>query len=202
MDIIELKKEITKNIKEKSEISIITTSVLRGVLATAQNAAIEARTDITEEIINSALLKEQGTIKEMIETCSVERIDLRQEYNARLNVINYYVSKIIENPEKTKETLNKVELKGTQKKRKAISKSKGKVNMKIISQIISKIFKKMTRKRCFNMYLDGDYCIIDVCHNKFGSIGKVIETNGQYTLIDRDTDTPIRVRYDQIGRLA
>nr|DAJ96725.1 MAG TPA: hypothetical protein [Caudoviricetes sp.] len=202
MDIIELKKEITKNIKEKSEISIITTSVLRGVLATAQNAAIEVKTNVTEEIINSALLKEQETIKEMIETCPVERIDLRQEYNARLNVINYYVSKIIENPEKTKETLNKVELKGTQKKRKAISKSKGKVNMKIISQIISKIFKKMTRKRCFNMYLDGDYCIIDVCHNKFGSIGKVIETNGQYTLIDRDTDTPIKVRYDQIGRLA
>lgn len=202
MDIIELKKEITKNIKEKSEISIITTSVLRGVLATAQNAAIEVKTNVTEEIINSALLKEQETIKEMIETCPVERIDLRQEYNARLNVINYYVSKIIENPEKTKETLNKVELKGAQKKRKAISKSKGKVNMKIISQIISKIFKKMTRKRCFNMYLDGDYCIIDVCHNKFGSIGKVIETNGQYTLIDRDTDTPIKVRYDQIGRLA
>lgn len=202
MDIIELKKEITKNIKEKSEISIITTSVLRGVLATAQNAAIEVKTNVTEEIINSALLKEQETIKEMIETCPVERIDLRQEYNARLNVINYYVSKIIENPEKTKETLNKVELKGTQKKRKAISKSKGKVNMKIISQIISKIFKKITRKRCFNMYLDGDYCIIDVCHNKFGSIGKVIETNGQYTLIDRDTDTPIKVRYDQIGRLA
>lgn len=202
MDIIELKKEITKNIKEKSEISIITTSVLRGVLATAQNAAIEVKTNVTEEIINSALLKEQETIKEMIETCPVERIDLRQEYNARLNVINYYVSKIIENPEKTKETLNKVELKGTQKKRKAISKSKGKVNMKIISQIISKIFKKITRKKCFNMYLDGDYCIIDVCHNKFGSIGKVIETNGQYTLIDRDTDTPIKVRYDQIGRLA
>lgn len=202
MNIIELKKEIMKNIKEKNEISTIITSVLRGVLATAQNIAIEARTKITEEIINSALLKEQKTIEEMIRTCPVERIDLRQEYNARLNVINYYVSKIIENPEKTKETLNKVELKGTQKKRKAISKSKGKVNMKIISQIISKIFKKITRKRCFNMYLDGDYCIIDVCHNKFGSIGKVIETNGQYTLIDRDTDTPIKVRYDQIGRLA
>ena len=52
------------------------------------------------------------------------------------------------------------------------------------------------------MYLDGDYCIIDICHNKFGSIGKVIETNGQYTLIDRDTDIHIEVRYDQIGRLA
>ena len=199
MNIIELKKEIMKNIKEKSEISTIITSVLRGVLATAQNIAIEARTKITEEIINSALLKEQKTIEEMIRTCPAERIDLRQEYNAKLNIINHYVSKIIDNPEKE---LNKAKLEKATKKKEIMPKLKDKVNMKVVSQIISKIFKKMTRKRCFNMYLDGDYCIIDVCHNKFGSIGKVIETNGKYVLIDRDTDTYIKVRYDQIGRLA
>lgn len=199
MNIIELKKEIMKNIKEKSEISTIITSVLRGVLATAQNIAIEARTKITEEIINSALLKEQKTIEEMIKTCPAERIDLRQEYNAKLNIINHYVSKIIDNPEKE---LNKAKLEKATKKKEIMPKLKDKVNMKVVSQIISKIFKKMTRKRCFNMYLDGDYCIIDVCHNKFGSIGKVIETNGKYVLIDRDTDTYIKVRYDQIGRLA
>ena len=199
MNIIELKKEIMKNIKEKSEISTIITSVLRGVLATAQNIAIEARTKITEEIINSALLKEQKTIEEMIKTCPAKRIDLRQEYNAKLNIINHYVSKIIDNPEKE---LNKAKLEKATKKKEIMPKLKDKVNMKVVSQIISKIFKKMTRKRCFNMYLDGDYCIIDVCHNKFGSIGKVIETNGKYVLIDRDTDTYIKVRYDQIGRLA
>lgn len=199
MNIIELKKEIMKNIKEKSEISTIITSVLRGVLATAQNIAIEARTKITEEIINSALLKEQKTIEEMIRTCPAERIDLRQEYNAKLNIINHYVSKIIDKPEKE---LNKAKLEKATKKKEIMPKLKDKVNMKVVSQIISKIFKKMTRKRCFNMYLDGDYCIIDVCHNKFGSIGKVIETNGKYVLIDRDTDTYIKVRYDQIGRLA
>lgn len=199
MNIIELKKEIMKNIKEKSEISTIITSVLRGVLATAQNIAIEARTKITEEIINSALLKEQKTIEEMIRACPAERIDLRQEYNAKLNIINHYVSKIIDNPEKE---LNKAKLEKATKKKEIMPKLKDKVNMKVVSQIISKIFKKMTRKRCFNMYLDGDYCIIDVCHNKFGSIGKVIETNGKYVLIDRDTDTYIKVRYDQIGRLA
>ena len=199
MNIIELKKEIMKNIKEKSEISTIITSVLRGVLATAQNIAIEARTKITEEIINSALLKEQKTIEEMIRTCPAERIDLRQEYNAKLNIINHYVSKIIDKPEKE---LNKAKLEKATKKKEIMPKLKDKVNMKAVSQIISKIFKKMTRKRCFNMYLDGDYCIIDVCHNKFGSIGKVIETNGKYVLIDRDTDTYIKVRYDQIGRLA
>ena len=99
MNIIELKKEIAKNIKEESEISIIATSVLRGVLATAQNAAIEARTEVTEEIINSALLKEQKTIKEMIVTCPAERIDLCQEYNAKLDVINHYAPKIIDSPE-------------------------------------------------------------------------------------------------------
>lgn len=199
MNIIELKKEIMKNIKEKNEISTIITSVLRGVLATAQNIAIEARTKITEEIINSALLKEQKTIEEMIRACPAERIDLRQEYNAKLNIINHYVSKIIDNPEKE---LNKVKLEKATKKKEIMPKLKDKVNMKVVSQIISEIFKKMTRKRCFNMYLDGDYCIIDVCHNKFGSIGKVIETNGKYVLIDRDTDTYIKVRYDQIGRLA
>jgi hypothetical protein len=199
MNIIELKKEIMKNIKEKNEISTIITSVLRGVLATAQNIAIEARTKITEEIINSALLKEQKTIEEMIRACPAERIDLRQEYNAKLNIINHYVSKIIDNPEKE---LNKAKLEKATKKKEIMPKLKDKVNMKVVSQIISKIFKKMTRKRCFNMYLDGDYCIIDVCHNKFGSIGKVIETNGKYVLIDRDTDTYIKVRYDQIGRLA
>lgn len=53
------------------------------------------------------------------------------------------------------------------------------------------------------MYLDGDYCIIDVCHAWFGSIGKVIKNdNDEYILIDRDTNTEIEVRYDQIRRLA
>lgn len=108
MDITELKKEIAKNIKEKSEISVITTSVLRGVLATAQNAAIEARTEVTEAIINSALLKEQKTIKEMIETCPVERTDLYKEYNTKLDIINHYAPKIIDNPEKIETLIKKI----------------------------------------------------------------------------------------------
>lgn len=130
MNIIELKKEIMKNIKEKNEISTIITSVLRGVLATAQNIAIEARTKITEEIINSALLKEQKTIEEMIKTCPAERIDLRQEYNAKLNIINHYVSKIIDNPEKK---LNKAKLEKATKKKEIMPKLKDKVNMKVVS---------------------------------------------------------------------
>ena len=149
MNIIELKKEIAKNIKEKSEISIIATSVLRGVLATAQNAAIEARTEVTEEIINSALLKEQKTIKEMIETCPAERIDLCQEYNAKLDVINHYAPKIIDSPEEIntliEEILDEAGLEGTPEKREVMKivmpKLKGKVDMKIANQVISKIFK-------------------------------------------------------------
>lgn len=149
MDIIELKKEITKNIKEKSEISIIAVSVLRGVLATAQNSAIEVRTEVTEEIINSALLKEQKTIKEMIETCPAERTDLYKEYNTKLGIINHYAPKIIDSPEKIeiliKEILDEAGLGETSEKREVMKvvmpKLKGKVDMKIASQVISKIFK-------------------------------------------------------------
>ena len=149
MNIIELKKEIAKNIKEKSEISVIATSVLRGVLATAQNTAIEARTEVTEEIINSALLKEQKTIKEMIETCPAERIDLCQEYNAKLDIINHYAPKIIDSPEEIgaliEEILNEVGLEGTPEKKEVMKvvmpKLKGKVDMKIANQVISKMFK-------------------------------------------------------------
>ena len=149
MDIIELKKEITINIKEKSEISIIAVSVLRGVLATAQNSAIEVRTEVTEEIINSALLKEQKTIKEMIETCPAERTDLYKEYNTKLGIINHYAPKIIDSPEKIeiliKEILDEAGLGETSEKREVMKvvmpKLKGKVDMKIASQVISKIFK-------------------------------------------------------------
>lgn len=145
MNIIELKKEIANNIKEKNSIAV---SVLRGVLAVAQNAAIEARTEVTDKIVESALLKEQKTIKEMIETCPEERKDLYSEYMDKLVIINQYAPKLItdlnEIEELIEEILDETGLSGNPDKRQIMKvvmpKLKGKVDMKIANQFISQHF--------------------------------------------------------------
>lgn len=74
--------------------------VLRSVIAAVKKTAIDNRCEVNEELINKVLLKEAKTIQEMIDTCPDERADLKFEYGSKAAILNEYLPKIMNDPEK------------------------------------------------------------------------------------------------------
>lgn len=70
---------------------------LRSVVAAVKKAAIDKRMkdNITEELVDEVLRKEQKTLKEMIDTCPATRPELLDEYNLKLNILSEYVPQLI-----------------------------------------------------------------------------------------------------------
>ena len=67
------------------------------LVSAAKKIAIDngCRDNITEDIVNQAVLKELKSVKEQIETCPKERQDLLSEYTARLSVFEEYAPKML-----------------------------------------------------------------------------------------------------------
>lgn len=145
MTITELKKEIAHYMKGGHTNAV---SVLRSVLATAQNMAIEAKSEVTEAIIDAALLKEQKTLQEMIDTCPTDREKLHAEYMVKHGIVSAYAPKMIDNPDEIKalieEILDAAGLDGNPNRgqimKAVMPKLKGKADMKVANQVISQMF--------------------------------------------------------------
>lgn len=141
-----LQKEMIKALKEHNKFRKDTISTLVGAV---KNAAIakNCRDNITEDLVNEALLKEQKTVKEQIETCPESRIDLLQEYKSKLEIINEFAPQLITDPSLIEETIMSVlplDMELVKKNRGAIMKSitpilKKNCDMKIVNQIVSKL---------------------------------------------------------------
>lgn len=57
------------------------------------------RDDIPDELVDRAILKEQKTAKEQLDTCPAERQDLLDEYKLRYDVISEYAPKLLSEDE-------------------------------------------------------------------------------------------------------
>lgn len=124
--------------------------VLRAVVAAVKKAAIDKRCEITEELVNEMLLKEQKIIREMIDTCPVTRPELQEEYEHRLMIIDSFAPKLVTDETKIYdmitaildsagiviETANKGQIMKT-----VMPILKSKVDMKIANQVISEYVK-------------------------------------------------------------
>lgn len=122
--------------------------VLRSVIAAAKKAAIDARCEVSEELLDKVLLKEAKTLQEMIDTCPDERVDLKFEYGSKAAILNEYVPKLIDDPEAIAFTISElladagIELRKANKG--AVMKTimphfKGKADMKVVNQVVSEI---------------------------------------------------------------
>ena len=120
--------------------------VIRGLIAAIKKAAIDKKVEITEELVNDILIKEQKSVQEMINTCPDTRTDLLEEYQHRLAIVNIYAPKLITNEEEIKllikDITSDVEL--TKQNRGNITKLvmqtlKGKADLKIAGQILNKM---------------------------------------------------------------
>jgi uncharacterized protein YqeY len=65
---------------------------LTAIIGAVDKAAIDkkCKDNITEALVDEVLLKELKTVKEMIDTCPLDRDETRAEYTARYNIVASY----------------------------------------------------------------------------------------------------------------
>jgi uncharacterized protein YqeY len=82
-------------------------TAISGYIAAIKKAAIDkgCRDNITEQFVNTELIKIQKSVKEQIDTCPATRPDLLEKYEAELKVINEFAPALISNPNRIAEIL-------------------------------------------------------------------------------------------------
>ena len=67
------------------------------LVSAAKKAGIDAgcREDIPEDMVIQAILKEIKSVKEQIETCPAERVDLKESYERRYAVMEEFAPKML-----------------------------------------------------------------------------------------------------------
>lgn len=144
----QLQKEKIKAIKERLPHKV---EVLSSVIGAVQNAAIakKCKDNITEDLVNEVLLKEKKILQEQIDTCPDNRPVLKQGYIFKMNFLEEYCPKLINNPEEIKEMvileLASAGIEAIKSNKGVVMKTimpifKGKVDMKIANQVISEMF--------------------------------------------------------------
>ena len=122
--------------------------VLRSVLAAVKKASIDERCEITEELIDKMLLKEQKIIQEMIDTCPASRQELLEEYQAKKDIIDFFAPHIITKPAEVRFMVAQIlveaeiDLESANKgqvMKIVMPKIKGKVDMKVANQCITEL---------------------------------------------------------------
>ena len=102
------------------------------------------RDDIPEELVDRAIIKEEKTAQEQVDSCPADREDLKAEYQTRLNVIKEYAPKMM-SPEEIEEVLTTkfADVVATKNKgqimKTVMAELKGKANGKDINQIVAKL---------------------------------------------------------------
>ena len=122
--------------------------VLSNLVSAAKKAAIDkqCRDNITEEIVDAAILKELKTAKEQIDTCPPEREELMAKYKYNYDVIASYAPQMM-SEEEIRATLEKdfadvIATKNKGQIMKTIMPAfKGKADGKLINQIVAELCK-------------------------------------------------------------
>jgi uncharacterized protein YqeY len=124
--------------------------VISTVIARIKNTAIDqgCRDNIPEELVNEVILKEKKTVQEMVDTCPAERVDLLEEYKARLEVINEFAPQLISDEGELKALIESIlaTLGDEANNKGAVMKAvmpqlKGKVDMKVANKVLNEMLK-------------------------------------------------------------
>ena len=87
------------------------------------------RDDIPEELVDRAIIKEEKTAQEQVDSCPADREDLKAEYQARLDVIKEYAPKMM-SPEEIEEVLK------TQFADVIATKNKGQIMKAVMAELV------------------------------------------------------------------
>lgn len=143
MKIETLQKDMVAAMKARDKVRKDTISSL---ISAVKKLAIDEgkRDDIPEELVDRAIIKEEKTAQEQVDSCPENRTDLKEEYQARLDVIKDYAPKMM-SPEEIEEVLTTrfSDVLATKNKgqimKSVMAELKGKANGKDINQIVAKL---------------------------------------------------------------
>lgn len=118
------------------------------LVSAAKKLAIDAgcREDIPEDMVDQAILKEIKSVKEQLETCPADRMDLIAEYEARLAVMSEFAPKMLSADEvKTILTEKFADVIATKNKgqimKAVMAELKGKADGKVINEVVAELCK-------------------------------------------------------------
>ena len=125
---------------------------ISSLVSAVKKAAIDAgcRDDIKEDMVDQVILKELKTVKEQIDTCPADRTDLKEEYQARYDIIAKYAPKQMDEAEIKEVVASVLAEMGldapTAKDKGKIMKNlmpkvKGKADGKLVNEIVSTFMK-------------------------------------------------------------
>lgn len=74
-----------------------TKNAISSLIAAVKKVAIDegVRENIPENLVDKVILKELKSIKEQIDTCPSERVDLKEEYTKNYEVVEKYAPKVL-----------------------------------------------------------------------------------------------------------
>ena len=133
-----LQNEMVSALKTKDRFRKDTIADLIGVI---QKATITAngRIGVTEELVNTVLLKEKKITQEMIDTCPESRVELLEAYKKRMAIVNEFAPSIMSDPVEIGNFIDSLGIEINKANRgKIMSALKGKCDMKIANEILSK----------------------------------------------------------------
>ena len=143
MTIIELQAKLVKAMKEQNRVK---KTVIADMLTCAKNMAIEkgCKDNITDDIVDAAILKSKKMCQEQIDTCPANRPDLLEAYTVCMGYIDELAPKMMSEDEvraAVRNIIDKVEVtnKGAAMKL-VMPELKGKADGKVINKIVSEYF--------------------------------------------------------------
>ena len=131
-----LQKEMIAAMKAKKKVRKDTIS---SIVSAVKKAAIDnkCKDNITEELVNTVILKEQKTMQEMIDTCPANRTDLLTEYKEKMTIITEFAPKLLTDPDEIKTFIEETGIELIKANRGQIMKAlKGKADMKIANGVV------------------------------------------------------------------
>lgn len=119
---------------------------ISALISAIKKAAIDkgCRDNITEDLVDSVILKELKTAKEQIDSCPADRTELKEEYQARYDVISEYAPKLL-SADEVKEILTTkfADVIATKNKgqimKAVMAELKGKADGKVINQVVAQL---------------------------------------------------------------
>jgi len=121
---------------------------ISSLIGAIKKAAIDERVreDIPEELVDRVILKEMKSVKEQIDTCPADRVELLESYKNRYAVIEEYAPKMLSAEEVKAFIMEKfADVVATKNKgmimKNVMGELKGKADGKVINQIVAELCK-------------------------------------------------------------
>ena len=117
-------------------------NTLSDLIAAIKKTAIDKKMkeNITEELVNEIILKEQKTFQEMIDTCPDSHIDRKEEYKAKKVIIDEFAPKLLTEEKDIENFILALGIEVSKNNRGVIMKElKGKVDMSIANKVLGEM---------------------------------------------------------------